>query len=449
MRAAATLARRRVGSGPPLPERIQREEFSRLFGRLLTFRLWVLLPALLLVGWVVWIDPSPWRRAVLLVAFVAVSTFFVRELFAFRAGGAGQRSVNRNVLLATFGQLVISFATGGIDSPFLPAALVLAVIPAMLVEGPVRWLIPAMQISGVLTLAALGASGAIPDLNLAAFGGGTRVGTGTAYLWADAALLCLMLAGVHALGNGLRHAYQAVLRRQLAAQEDALRAHQERAAELVELSGEIAHELKNPLASVKALAGLLRQQLPDGKGAERLEVLRHEVDRMQSVLEDFLNFSRPLVPLSVDACDLAALCQEVAALHEGVASERGLELSVEGDGVSVRGDRRKLKQVLINLVQNAVEASAPGGEVVLEVAPAADGGARVRVLDRGAGVDPALGDAVFHPGVTSKAKGSGLGLTVARAIARQHGGDLALAPRPDGGTAAELVLPARPAAPGP
>ncbi len=238
-----------------------------------------------------------------------------------------------------------------------------------------------------------------------------------------------------------------MVRRALLAQEDSLRSHRERTAELSALSAEIAHELKNPLASVKGLAGLLAPALADDpKSAERLAVLRREVDRLQSILDEFLNFSRPLVPLALGSADVGALAREVAALHEGMARERGLLLEVRGQATA-RCDPRKVKQVLINLVQNALDASAPGGTVEVDVA----GRRRRRPGGRAwtAGPVSTRGSAerVFEPGVTTKAGGSGIGLTVARALARQHGGELRLSrPAPGEASSPSCCCPRAPVA---
>jgi two-component system, NtrC family, sensor histidine kinase HydH len=241
-------------------------------------------------------------------------------------------------------------------------------------------------------------------------------------------------------GGAIRWSFERIVRRALAAQQESLEAHAQRAQELTAMSAEIAHELKNPLASVKGLANLLASTAPEGKVSERLAVLRREVDRMQAILDEFLNFSRPLVPLALGQVELGALCRETAALHEGLARERDVELRVRADGVSARCDPRKVKQILMNLVQNALDAS-PRGAAVEIAAEAGPDGARVRVLDRGAGVEASIEGALFSPGATTKPSGSGLGLTIARALAQQHGGDLALARREGGGTVAELRLP--------
>ena len=168
------------------------------------------------------------------------------------------------------------------------------------------------------------------------------------------------------LGRGIRHSFDGMLRRGLEARHELLRTHQERAQELAALSGEIAHEHKNPLASIKGLSALLAQDAPAGKPAERLTVLRREVDRMQAILEEFLNFSRPLVPLAIESVDVRGLLDEVADMHEGLAHEKNVSMLVRAEAGSVRCDRRKIKQAIIKLVQNALEASPAGVAVEME-----------------------------------------------------------------------------------
>jgi signal transduction histidine kinase len=173
-----------------------------------------------------------------------------------------------------------------------------------------------------------------------------------------------------------------------------------------------------------------------------MSVLRQEVDRMQSIVEEFLDFSRPLVPLALTDLALDELVHEVVRLHEGSALERRVTMSVEAPrAVSLRADRRKIRQVLINVLQNALDASPAEGVVTVRVEAAAEGRVRVRVIDAGSGLDSGLAERLFEAGVTSKEHGSGIGLVVARSLARQHGGELTLANGPQRGAIAELVLP--------
>jgi signal transduction histidine kinase len=423
---------------------IEREELARIFGHMVVGRVIIVPAVVALAVWLAWVEPTPWRRLVFVIAAFVVPAFFLFEWIRYRLQGMTRGAIAGNLGAAVVAQLGLSFASGGIESPFLIVAVPLGMITSVAFKPPAQLVVPLVQAAAVWVMAWFNLSGAIPDYNLTAFGGGIRLGGDTNHVWSHAVMLSVALGAAQFIGRRLRKTYETILRRELAAQQEALRDHREQAEELTALSAEIAHELKNPLASVKGLAGLLGQHLPDGKGSERLGVLRREVDRMQSILDEFLNFSRPLVPLALGDTDVAALCREVSALHEGMARDRAVHLAVEGTEVSTRCDPRKVKQVLINLVQNALDASGPGMEVRIAAERTETGGALVRVLDRGTGVDPGLGERVFAPGVTTKSNGSGLGLTIARSLARQHGGDLLLRSRTGGGTEALLLLPAVP-----
>jgi signal transduction histidine kinase len=337
--------------------------------------------------------------------------------------------------------------SGGLDSPFLLVYVPLTVVLGLLASpATATWLLFA-EVAVVWIFAVLELTDGARGLHLRALG--TQIPLIPTRILVVSVAFTVVLIGARFLGRFLRRAFDAMLRRTITAQDESLSAHAERAAELTALSAEIAHELKNPLASVKGLAGLLSQSLCEGKGSERLAVLRREVDRMQVILDEFLNYSRPLVPLALGQHDVGALCHEVAALHEGMAQERAVALEVTTPALLARCDPRKVKQVLINLVQNALDAAPRGSVVTLAGGPRGDGGCVLQVLDRGRGLEPALGTRVFEPGVTSKPAGSGLGLTIARSLARQHGGDLALEARSGGGTAAVLTLPGAPAPSGP
>lgn len=430
---------------PPGFEEIQRQEVERLFGRMARARLWLIPAFLSLFTWLVAVDRTPWRIGALAVALPAFTAFILVEYRRYRTGGLRPGAIDLNISFATGGVLLLATASGGIHSPFVPVLFVIAVATALFASPRASAWLFAVQLGATWALAAIGALDLLP-----AIGAGLPGEHGDAmggHALAKATVITIILLVLRVAGRAVRTALDSMLARTVAAQQESLRSHAERAEELTALSGEIAHELKNPLASVKGLAALLAQHLPDGKGAERLGVLRREVDRMQATLEEFLNFSRPLVPLALGTCDLSALCREVVVLHEGMAQERGVALEPPAEPVLARCDPRKVRQILINLVQNAIDASPRGAAVALRAEATVDGAARVQVLDRGRGVESSLVDEAFKPGVTTKERGSGLGLTIARALARQHGGELTLRPREGGGTVAEVALPATPPLP--
>jgi two-component system, NtrC family, sensor histidine kinase HydH len=415
-------------------EEIQRQEVNRLFGHIVGVRLLFVPVVMAFATWIAFTDPAPWRRILVSVTATVAVGFFTVEAARARRRGVETLSLPLNLVAAALGISLICLGTGGLDSPFLFLLPVVSLVFGVLLEAPALLLAVGIPLVAVVLFAAarLGA----PDLlGLAVLGGGRpRAGA-----LLEAGVLAFLVVGGAGLGVAIRSVFDGMVRRALLAREESLRAWRDREAELSALAGEIAHELKNPLASVKGLATLLAPALPDGRSAERLAVLRREVDRMQSILDEFLNFSRPLVPLALGSADLGALARDVAALHEGMAQERGVGLAVSG-AATARCDPRKVKQVLVNLVQNALDASSPGEAVEIDVAE--EGGeARLAVRDRGPGLDRAVAARVFEPGVTTKPGGSGIGLTVARALARQHGGELRLAPRGGGGLEAVLSLP--------
>jgi signal transduction histidine kinase len=421
---------------------LREDELARTVGRLLTLRVLLLPVAFGLVMLIVLLDPAPWRRQVALAFLPLALLFAVLERRRYRRFGMQRRTMVVNVS-AQIGILsVIVIMTGGVRSAFTVPLTVLVLVQAVLLPSGVAWRVCAAVCTFLAALGGLQAFGPAAVVQGLNFGGEAR-DVGAAMTLLRTAFLLTFVGAAQVAARVIRRSFEAMASRALSARDDALQSYADESKMLTTLAGEIAHELKNPLASLKGLAGLLAKSA-EGPAGECVKVMRREIERMQSILEEFLNFSRPLVPLTQGEVDLCALCSDTALLHEGLAAEKGVRVRVENTfELVIRCDRRKVKQILVNLLQNAIAASPEGGEIVVRLdSPRVEGVALARIVveDSGKGLSPEIAQRLFTPGTTTKSGGSGLGLTVSRALARQHGGELTLR-NLEVGCAAELTLP--------
>lgn len=393
-------------------------------------------------------EPVAWRKAVL---FPAVGTLFLLsyvEWLRIRAYGVQALSMPLNISVMLFGQAALAFASGGLFSPVFAGMLLLSTVSAVFAEARIVFLIvECLEVPAVWLMALVHKyDWPVPTLIPELFGRADALEHGPAP-WVLAFLYTLFLNAATRLGMLLRDVFAELFDEAIAERDRALEMNSEQARALTTLSAELAHELKNPLASVKGLSALVARDV-QGKAADRLQVLRGEVDRMRDILEELLAFSRPLVPLAMEDVELGELAHQVARLYEATAAESNVQLQLSATtSVHLRCDPRKIRQIVINLIQNALDASVANGEDEIQIeVQERSGSACLRVCDRGAGIDPTVVDSLFEAGVTTKEHGSGIGLVVARGLARQHGGELTLTPRPGGGAVAELTLPLKAAA---
>lgn len=303
-------------------------------------------------------------------------------------------------------------------------------------------------------------------------------------MWAG--LLMGMIGGVLVCAVAARVVYRRQLHRVRLAERRARQA--ERLAEIGAMTGGLAHEIKNPLSTIGLNAQLLAEavedsDLPaDGKRRmlNRVGALRRETERLRGILQDFLEFAGQI---RVDGrpVDVNAIVGELGDFFHPEAERHGVRLTVQlgsgPDGGSVRAvaDVRLLKQALLNLMLNAVQAMSAGGTVA---AGGAEGGgadagaggtggagagpgprgeliirtemgldeskqqvARVHVIDTGPGIPPEVLARIFQPYFTTKSGGSGLGLPTARRIIEEHGGRLDVHSEVGRGSNFVVVLP--------
>jgi PAS domain S-box-containing protein len=263
--------------------------------------------------------------------------------------------------------------------------------------------------------------------------------------WTFTPLSPLHLSAAHASDDG-RPADQPVL---LAAGTDVTdrlelerrSAEAEAMAAMGTLTTALAHEIRNPLNAAKLQLELFTRRakkLADNEARALLEgpaeVVRSEVNRLGSLLDEFLELARPR-QIERQPVPVRALFDEVQKLEEPVLKKHGVTLTarVEPADLTLRGDRDKLKQVLLNLIVNAVEALSETRAPQIELsAEKSERGVNLLVRDNGPGVPEALLGSAFTPFVTSKPSGTGLGLAIVQKIARQHGGIAEIVAQPSG-----------------
>ncbi|MBI5501696.1 MAG: HAMP domain-containing histidine kinase [Deltaproteobacteria bacterium] len=388
-----------------------------------------------------WAAPVGWRLWVLAGSAAVLGVTAGTDVRRIRRGPITVGRQLYLILTVFVVHSLIIVTTGGITSPFIILYLPLTAVGALsLGEARAVAVLLAPVVGTLWVLAGTASLGLGPAASPDLFGANPMAGGSYPWFFALVMTAATIIGAVISLAH--RRALDRTVARTVAARREAVAAMGERNRELIELAGTLAHELKNPLASIQGLAGLLARKLPEGgREAEQAGVLLAEAKRMGATLDEFLNFSRPVGGLTVRAVEPRELAVDVAALCEGIAAERGIVLVVEAGGGEVRCDPRKVKQVLVNLLQNALDATRRGGRVTMRVRDREGGGAIFEIEDEGPGLAPEVRDRLFRPGVTTKEGGTGIGLTVARAIAEQHGGSLELGEREGGGCRATLVLP--------
>lgn len=218
---------------------------------------------------------------------------------------------------------------------------------------------------------------------------------------------------------------------------------QERLAAIGELAAAVGHELRNPLGVLGNIVYLLRSRLGGGDpwAAEKLRTAERELAAATFIVADLLEFARPRPPVAAPH-HLPGLVDEVLSVAPPPDSVR-VETGWPAELAPVAVDRDQLRQVLLNLVTNAYEAMPAGGVVTLNAEPQ-PAAVRLTVADTGAGMDDETRRRLFEPFYTTKTKGIGLGLAVARRIVEAHGGALTAESRPGAGAAFTLTLPSSP-----
>ena len=259
----------------------------------------------------------------------------------------------------------------------------------------------------------------------------------------------LLLIGISYLLMGAVYSYNRVLSHEVEEKTEELRqSHErllrsERFAAVGEAAAYVSHEIKNPLMVIGGFARQLERnpEMPPTAGA-KLRIISDEVRRLENFLGELRDFTRPAAPAKVDG-NLNELVQEVATMMQETAKEMNIQLTTNlaSNVPVVSFDPNQMKQVLINLIKNALEAIDAGGIITL-ITTFQDARVNLSVQDTGKGIDPEILPDIFNPFFTTKKTGTGLGLAVINKIVEDHHGTINVKSTKGQGTIFTIHLPA-------
>ena len=372
--------------------------------------------------------------------FLCMLGFFFWEAWSLKGRTIDAQTFAGSLMLTLVGLASVCGLSGGPESPFLPILFAPTGI-AFAAFGSSR-LTRNVVLVFVLGVAYIGASGilfpwpAIPAPHVHVM-----------RLFATGLAAALLFFGVTGLASAYRETAAGLERVRLDVVESAAR----RTAELEAFSAHLAHELKNPLASIKGLVqlmhdGIAKQRVGSDASDEaerlqlRLGVVLSEVSRVEDVLESSLTFVRPLLELRRKRQRVDAFLADFAELIGGQAQQVGVKVQVDCAEASLEFDPDKLKQALLNLAQNGLYAMQQGGTLRL-TGRVSTHDFVVEVSDDGMGMSADDLLRIKEPYFSRRNGGTGLGVAIANGIIEQHGGTLSFESSVGVGTTARLVLP--------
>ena len=226
-------------------------------------------------------------------------------------------------------------------------------------------------------------------------------------------------------------------------QSEASLAHADRLASVGTMAAAVAHEVNNPLTTIKVLIQTLRDRAStESAEGEDLDVVLGEIDKIHALVLRMVQFARPSEP-ERSHTSLEEVAGRVVNLVQAQARTRGIDLEAhyEAGQHVLWADASQLGQVILNVLLNAVDATPPGGRIELKTSDAENGDVVVRIWNSGVALDPALREKIFEPFYTTKAHGTGLGLAISAGIIDRHNGRIWAEPGSPEGTIVYIQLP--------